>query len=880
MFNQELNEIDKAKSYLLQLTGPEFYEGPNGKIVCDGIPLVDVKIDIDPKDEFAYYHYFDGWDHACNYVDEFIKWFCDVEGKTQKTARNYLTYLSCLNKDPSTPINNHSTWPGIYPYLFGGNKSTKEVCEVGTVNEFTEIFGPFCNIFDDSGCPQGASKTAYQACVAWVKDVSDWACLSSAFKAYRKFLEWREQQKKNGDAPKPSAVDLLTTTLKMFADKRKDSGTEGWQKEGWNVNGRVRAYFGSLTTAAIQTWDTKEVEELFLGPVDPATGKHKKNDAMMWSGQNGSGWNCIKPDSSQEVKDIKDALVLYKDTPSVAANFCHKSFVGPKGFGPSVVSELLMKFHPDAWFKHGSVTNEVLTRLGLIDFPHKSDYSDIEYTQVCGVAAKLLTRMKAMKLPRQINADGTEDTSPPDYLTVNEFIWFVNEKFEDIKSEVVKMAMKPADYSKSTNPPAEKKPKVNLANAEDVVLLRLAAALRTKPFAILAGHSGTGKSRMVRKLAYMTCARGGYKALLEKDGKPLEKPGNFCMVQVKPNWHDSADLLGYYSELKSAFRTTDFVKFICKAYAYPDVPFFVCLDEMNLAPVEQYFAEYLSAIESRKIVDVETMDQSGAIKTEKGVVTDALLDKEIWKDADKLGCEFTQSQHWVDKYGLTIPRNLFVVGTVNMDETTNQFSRKVLDRAFTLEMTDADFDHFGEKDPEPSFADFAGNDFVKVLLNGKLQASELTTDHKLKPDQVAKLNALKPVLADTSFVVAYRFANEYALYEDSLATIIGEVDVEPATSGTSGAPAGTTPPTGGASSGTASPAAKPDAFDDVVLMKLLPRINGDDSLVLKIYTGKEDGKLDNAETQSLAGILGKKGASFDKMKEIVARGGSYLSFWP
>lgn len=674
-----------------------------------------------------------------------------------------------------------------------------------------------------------------------------------------------------------SSTDLLSVALKLFAEQRENDDNDGWFQSGRAVNGRIRDYFAPLTVAALTTFDDTKITELFCG----TKGADGKVDLeTMWSGKPGMGWSNIKPDTLTETDDIRDFLVKIKTDAGVAATFRQNGFKRPKGFGPSVISELLMKFHPEQCIKHGEVSHQVLSWFGLIDFAWNREYTENDYKQVCGAAAKLLARMKSMRLPRQINADGSEDSNPPDYLTVNEFIWFVNEKSKDIKNEVAKMAMKPADYSKSTNPPTEKKPKVNLANAEDIVLLRLASALRTKPFAILAGHSGTGKSRMVRKLAYMTCARGGYKALLEKDGKPLEKPGNFCMVQVKPNWHDSADLLGYYSELKSAFRTTDFVKFICKAYAYPDVPFFVCLDEMNLAPVEQYFAEYLSAIESRKIVDVETMDQSGVIKTEKGVVTDVLLDKEIWKDADKLGCEFTQSQHWVDKYGLTIPRNLFVVGTVNMDETTNQFSRKVLDRAFTLEMTDADFDHFGVKDPEPSFADYAGDDFVAALLDGKLQASELTTDHKLKPDQVAKLNALKPVLADTSFVVAYRFANEYALYEDSLATIIGKVDVEPSASGTSGAPAGTTPPTGGASSGTASPAAKPDAFDDVVLMKLLPRINGDDSLVLKIYTGKEDGKLDNAETQSLAGILGKKGASFDKMKEIVARGGSYLSFWP
>ncbi len=417
--------------------------------------------------------------------------------------------------------------------------------------------------------------------------------------------------------------------------------------------------------------------------------------------------------------------------------------------------------------------------------------------------------------------------------------------------------------------------KLNLSgNEADVSLLRLAAALRTKPFAILAGHSGTGKSRLVRKLAFMTCkAGGGFKALLEKDGNELACPGNFCMVQVKPNWHDSTDLFGYYSELSGGFKGTDFVRFLCRAYAYPEVPFFVCLDEMNLAPVEQYFAEYLSAIESRRLVG-STM------------VTDRLLPDEAWKTKDGvsdfagLGCETTEAKAWLEEHGLTIPRNLFVVGTVNMDETTNQFSRKVLDRAFTLEMTDADFDHFGAENAEPSFNDYAGDDFAKALLNGRLQASDLTPDHKLKKGQVDNLNALKSVLKDTAFVVAYRFANEYALYEDSLEMMLAQFATSPPAVSVAVGDAASSEAEGKSSLSTQD-AVKPDAFDDIVLMKLLPRINGEDRLVLKIFTGKEDGKLDSAgKTNSLAGILGGKGASFEKMKEIVARGGTYLSFWP
>ena len=676
----------------------------------------------------------------------------------------------------------------------------------------------------------------------------------------------------------------------------------------------MREYFSALTEPQILAFTDSQFEDFFLGEIDPATGKHKKENFRMWAGSISTGWDSIKPGNPAELQTANQFIASVQKDSSIAAQFCKKGFAHPKGFGPSVVSELLMKFHPDSCFKYGRITNEILSWLGLIDFPHKSDFSDAEYKQACGAAAKILAKMNAMKIPRQINADKTEDTSPPDYLTVNEFIWFVKENKDTISKECEAKMMKKADYSQASSKPAAKKPKVDFNKAEDVVLLRLAAALRAKPFAILAGHSGTGKSRMVRKLAYMTCAKGGYKALLEgADGKSAATPGNFCMVQVKPNWHDSTDLLGYYSEIKSTFRTTDFVKFICKAYTYPDVPFFVCLDEMNLAPVEQYFAEYLSAIESRKVKDdAEFLDSDGNEKTGPKVITDTLLDKSVWKSASDLGCEFTQSAYWVEKHGLTIPRNLFVVGTVNMDESTNQFSRKVLDRAFTLEMTDADFDHFGEQSPEPTYGDYAGDAFVDELLKGELFASKLATGPKLKPAQIENLNKLKPILADSSFVVAYRFANEYALYEDALEKMLLQFDSSNGAGGASarsstepaGAPVadGTTQPATGAdgatqpaaadgtqqsevegaenAQGAAAPSAKPEAFDDMILMKLLPRITGDAELVLKIFTGKEDVKLDDANVKGLAGLLGKKGDSFKKMNEIVRRGGSSLTFWP
>ena len=120
-------------------------------------------------------------------------------------------------------------------------------------------------------------------------------------------------------------------------------------------------------------------------------------------------------------------------------------------------------------------------------------------------------------------------------------------------------------------------------------------AIKTKPFLLLAGISGTGKSRIVRELA---------RACWDEDSieYKAQKPKNFEIIQVKPNWHDSTELIGYVSRVSGTpvYVIGDFLRFIMQAWENLDIPYFLCLDEMNLAPVEQYFAEFLSVIESRK----------------------------------------------------------------------------------------------------------------------------------------------------------------------------------------------------------------------------------------------------------------------------------------
>ncbi len=200
-------------------------------------------------------------------------------------------------------------------------------------------------------------------------------------------------------------------------------------------------------------------------------------------------------------------------------------------------------------------------------------------------------------------------------------------------------------------------------------LRQLLMAIKTKPFVLLAGISGIGKSRLARTLAYKTCAL----ELLQEE----QNPGNFLLIQVKPNWYDSTELLGYESNITGSpvYKPTAFVKFLIKAHVYPEIPFIVCLDEMNLAPVEQYLAEYLSAIESRRY---ENGFQITDALVQPTIFSKANRTPEIWLD---LNIENNKPlQTTLMQKGLRIPRNLVVIGTVNMDETTHSFSRKVLDQ--------------------------------------------------------------------------------------------------------------------------------------------------------------------------------------------------------
>ncbi|MEI2664065.1 MrcB family domain-containing protein [Rossellomorea sp. LJF3] len=181
-------------------------------------------------------------------------------------------------------------------------------------------------------------------------------------------------------------------------------------------------------------------------------------------------------------------------------------------------------------------------------------------------------------------------------------------------------------------------------------IINLYLSLKTKPFVILSGISGTGKTKIVQLLA-------------ESLGATAEN-GQFALIPVRPDWSDGSDLIGY-RDIKGEFQAGPLTKVLMEANQPEnrDKPYFLLLDEMNLARVEYYFSDLLSVMESRDRQDGEMVSAP--------VVEEEKVGKLLLRD------------------------NFYIIGTVNMDETTHPFSPKVLDRANTIEYNDVVLDHFG-----------------------------------------------------------------------------------------------------------------------------------------------------------------------------------------
>lgn len=306
-----------------------------------------------------------------------------------------------------------------------------------------------------------------------------------------------------------------------------------------------------------------------------------------------------------------------------------------------------------------------------------------------------------------------------------------------------------------------------------------------KPFLLFAGISGTGKTRFIRE---------------QIEHHPRLK--NYCLVPVRPDWHEPSDLLGYISRLggKTEYIPTSVLKFIVQAWNHiietiheVDVdgkkqldwegknldqiaPFWLCLDEMNLAPVEQYFADYLSVLETRHWYTPSELTRYNAqegVEYEYVYECDPLLKPDVLALLDvtarnelakQLGMDLSdvlQKKIWdyFCQHGIAIPFNLMVAGTVNMDETTHGFSRKVIDRALTFDFNEFfpnDFDAYFTPALQPKRLGYP------TWSDGRA-ITEVPTLEQHSKESVNFLKAVNRVLQQSPFELAYRALNELML---------------------------------------------------------------------------------------------------------------------
>ena len=380
-------------------------------------------------------------------------------------------------------------------------------------------------------------------------------------------------------------------------------------------------------------------------------------------------------------------------------------------------------------------------------------------------------------------------------------------------------------------------------------------AIKSKPFLLLAGISGTGKSRIVRELA---------RACWDVDSEEYkaQKPKNFEMVQVKPNWHDSSELIGYVSRIDGVrYVVGPFLRFMVKAIQDPDTPYFLCLDEMNLAPVEQYFAEYLSVVESRKRQDDGTITTDPIVDYSNTEEYKNLIDQ-LFPDDDDLREEYLTEE---GGKRLSIPNNLIVVGTVNMDETTFSFSRKVLDRAMTIEMNEVDLTG-GLESCHENIGKLGAAELIGTAVEGVDVYSEYKDVCDTAIDYLQKVN---DKLEGTPFKIAYRTRNEALLYVVNNLPYRQDEDLEE-----------------GEELKEEYVIAR--ALDEITNMKILSRIEGDETKVSKDFLEGLEKEIREGLEAVCEDIFGDgalfgeaySSVSLSKLDEMKKRLGSgYTSFW-
>jgi 5-methylcytosine-specific restriction protein B len=321
--------------------------------------------------------------------------------------------------------------------------------------------------------------------------------------------------------------------------------------------------------------------------------------------------------------------------------------------------------------------------------------------------------------------------------------------------------------------------KISNLQITDNLITRFVCSLLTKPFVILTGLSGSGKTKLAQAFAMWIC----------------ESEHQYCIVPVGADWTNREPLLGFPNALKdNDYKTDEYgvLKLIIEANNDSGKPYFLILDEMNLSHVERYFADFLSVMESKSNISLHTGIQD-------------------WNDIpSKIG----------------VPKNLFIIGTVNIDETTYMFSPKVLDRANVIEfrVTADEMISYLESNSSLNLEDLKGlgttmaESFVEIAKDETLEAKDIEELNKTLLNFFSELKK-------TGAEFGYRSASEILRF----AAVVNKIE---------------------------SSWSNSDIIDAAIMQKLLPKLHGSRNKLCRVLTalakfcikrGLEDYKDKDAE---------------------------------
>jgi 5-methylcytosine-specific restriction enzyme B len=368
-------------------------------------------------------------------------------------------------------------------------------------------------------------------------------------------------------------------------------------------------------------------------------------------------------------------------------------------------------------------------------------------------------------------------------------------------------------------------------------LINFYCCLKTKPFVLLAGISGTGKTKLVRLFAEAVGA--------------TEENHRFQLIPVRPDWNDNSELLGFF-DLSNHYQPGALIPLLVRAHANPNKPYFLCLDEMNLARVEHYFSDFLSIIESRRFHGEKVTTDQILSQEQMEKMNEENLDEEVKSVLIEL------KSHQVK--GIGLPENLYVIGTVNMDETTHPFSRKVLDRANTIEFSDIHLTKgltITQDHEKPNELNLGNNAFRAKYLT---MIDLLKVDQDIPKEISERLNNLNDTLSKAGCQIGYRVRDEAAFYMKNV------IEIEHSTLG------------------------KEAGFERVILQKILPRLQGSSYQIkavledlLKQYDpeSREFNYDDEGYTAKMQTLIENKGPLVKKIGNMLIQfmEDGFTSFW-